>query len=86
MVAWTKKLIKINIIFNMSDIECVFESMAGKGSIFISNYAAAQDISLLHCTPSSYPAKGIKAILSVARSGLVQHSREDIPFYLYLPA
>lgn len=49
----TKKLLKINIIFNMSDIECVFESMAGKGSIFISNYAAAQDISLLHCTPYS---------------------------------
>lgn len=57
MVAWTKKLIKINIIFNMSDIECVFESMAGKGSIFISNYAAAQDISLLHCTSFSIQQK-----------------------------
>ena len=31
----------------MSDMECVFESMAGKGSIYISNFAAAQDIHLL---------------------------------------
>jgi len=29
---------------------------------------------------------GIKAILSVARSGFLKHSKEDIPFYLYIPA
>lgn len=34
----------------------------------------------------TYQGKGIKAILSVARSGLVRHSKEDIPYYLYIPA
>jgi len=33
-----------------------------------------------------HSAKAITAILSVARSGLLQHSREDIPHYLYIPA
>ncbi len=44
LIAWNLRLIKINIIFNkvsMTDIECVFESMSKKGSIFISNFAAA---------------------------------------------
>lgn len=31
----------------MCDIECVFESMTGRGSIFISNLAAAQNLPLL---------------------------------------
>jgi hypothetical protein len=30
------------------DIECVFESMTGRGSIFISNLPAAQNLELLH--------------------------------------
>mgnify|MGYP000244680829 CR=1 FL=1 len=33
-----------------------------------------------------YIVLGIKAILSVARSGLLKHSKEDIPHYLYIPA
>lgn len=33
-----------------------------------------------------YLGKGIKAILSVARSGLVNHKKVDIPYYLYIPA
>lgn len=41
----------------MTDIECVFESMTGKGSIFISNYAAAQDIALLQSIPFHMQAK-----------------------------
>jgi protein-tyrosine phosphatase len=60
--------------------------MAGKGSIYISNFAAAQDIHLLQSKVWINLGKGIKAILSVARSGLLHHSKEDVPYYLYLPA
>jgi hypothetical protein len=31
----------------MEDIECVFESVSGRGSIFISNYSAAVNLELL---------------------------------------
>jgi hypothetical protein len=31
----------------MEDIECVFESVSGSGSIFISNHPAAQNLYLL---------------------------------------
>jgi hypothetical protein len=34
----------------------------------------------------SYPVLNIKAILSVARSGLLHHQKEHVPHYLYLPA
>lgn len=70
----------------MADIECVFESMNGNGSIYISNYAAAQDIHILKGIFPITIEKNIKAILSVARSGLVRHSKEEIPYYLYIPA
>jgi len=30
------------------DIECVFESMTSRGSIYISNLPAAQNVELLH--------------------------------------
>lgn len=51
-------------------------------------------LQLLGCTKSIitaklllyYLGKGIKAILSVARSGLVNHKKVDIPNYLYIPA
>ena len=43
-----------------------------------------------HPPPSQYSTfhtdKNIKAILSVARSGLLRHSKEVIPHYLYIPA
>lgn len=35
----------------MADIECVFESMTDKGSIYISNFAAAQNTQLLRSNP-----------------------------------
>jgi len=63
----------------MLDVECVFESMTGAGSIFISNFAAANDIGTLQ-------ALKIKAIISVARSGKLHHDKTDIPDYLYIPA
>lgn len=34
----------------MEDIECVFESMSSRGSIYISNITAAQNLSLLQGT------------------------------------
>lgn len=37
----------------MADIECVFESMTDKGSIYISNYAAAQNTQLLRGNPQN---------------------------------
>lgn len=70
----------------MEDIECVFEGMSGRGSIFISNYNAALNLELLASTQTSNLGLGIRAILSVARSGLVNHSREEVPYYLFLPA
>jgi hypothetical protein len=70
----------------MEDIECVFEGMSGRGSIFISNYSAALNLELLSSTHCAKLGLGIRAILSVARSGLVSHSREEVPFYLFLPA
>lgn len=33
-----------------------------------------------------YSALNIRAILSVARSGLLRHQKEDVPYYLYIPA
>lgn len=36
----------------MADIECVFESMTDKGSIYISNFTAAQNTQLLRSNPS----------------------------------
>lgn len=70
----------------MADIQKVFESMSARGSIYISNYAAAEDIALLNSIITYMLGKGIKAIVSVAKSGLLHHKREDIPHYLYLPA
>ena len=71
---------------NMADVECVFESMTGKGSIYISNFAAAANVPLLHSIYHPNPELGIRAILSVARSGRLDHSKDDIPLYLYIPA
>ena len=71
---------------NMADVECVFESLTGKGSIYISNFIAASNISLLHSIYHFNSDLNIRAILSVARSGRLDHSKEDIPFYLYIPA
>lgn len=59
--------------------------MSPKGSIYISNLPAAQNIALLRGTQHHYKAKGIKAILSAARSGLLNHKRGEIDHYLYLP-
>lgn len=33
-----------------------------------------------------YTALDIKAILSVARNGFLSYSKNDIPYYLYIPA
>lgn len=35
--------------------------------------------------PFLYQEKRIKAVLSVARSGLLGHKREEVPHYLYIP-
>lgn len=34
----------------VEDIECVFESMGARGSIYISNFSAAQNAQLLQST------------------------------------
>ena len=70
----------------MADIECVFESMTGTGSIYISNFIAVQDLHILKSNQNIHIEREIKAILSVARSGLLHHPKEDIPHYLYIPA
>ena len=33
-----------------------------------------------------HSALGIRAVLTATRSGLLRHSKEDIPYYLYIPA
>jgi len=60
--------------------------MNGVGSIYISNFAAAQDINILKSNYNIDIERNINAILSVARSGLLHHSKDDIPHYLYIPA
>jgi protein-tyrosine phosphatase len=60
--------------------------MTDKGSIYISNFAAASDLPLLQSKILYIIGKNIKAVLSVARSGLLHHRKEDIPHYLYIPA
>ena len=57
------------------DMECVFESVTEKGSIYISNYEAAQNLELLKGNLNANSAKRIQAIISVARSGLLTHSK-----------
>lgn len=51
----------------MADIECVFESMTDKGSIYISNFAAAQNSQLLRSNP---------LVMQKKESGLSSRLRE----------
>lgn len=59
--------------------------MGARGSIYISNFPAAQNLPLLQSTTTCKLGKGIKAVLSVARSGLLTHNKQDVPYYLYIP-
>lgn len=68
-------------------IHCVFQGVGDSSAIFLSNFKAAQDLSLLQSTIIfDEVGLGIGAIVSVARGGKVAHPQDAIPHYSYIPA
>ena len=68
------------------DITCLFEGVLGVGAIYISNLAAAQNVSLLRSNPLLTLGLEIRAIVTAVKGAIVTHSKEDVTDHLYIPA
>lgn len=67
------------------DIDCVMDSMQGKGGIFIGNLEAAQNPVTLKSNPILILEHSIGGVLTSAKGVTVDHDKSVVPHHLYIP-
>lgn len=67
------------------DIECVVDGKNGKGAIYVGNLEASENVKTLKSTRRLNLEHSIKAVLTAAKSIFLDHPKEHVPHYLYVP-
>ena len=72
-------------IVYQQDIECVKDSVQGKGGIFIGNLQASQNLNTLKSSFHFISEHSIKSVLTSAKGVFLNHPKQDVPHHLYIP-